>query len=80
MFEVTNNSSSILRGQLPIFDVNIALILTMRTVLSSGTVTMQGDFYLQAGDQLQLRYVNDGFTGNVSLEPGRGAYWSVHRL
>lgn len=61
---------------MPILDVNIALILTIRTILSSATVTLSGDVELQAGEEVGLYYEADGLTLGFSTD----IVWSIHRL
>ena len=61
---------------MPILDVNIALVLTLRTILSSATVTLTGDVELQAGDEVELYYEADGLTLGFNTD----IVWSIHRL
>ncbi|MFC0390672.1 stalk domain-containing protein [Paenibacillus mendelii] len=71
-----NGNTDLIKGYMPILDVNIALVLTIRTVLSSATVTLSGDVELQAGDQVGLYYEADGLTLGFSTD----TVWSIHRL
>ncbi|MEK3752635.1 stalk domain-containing protein [Paenibacillus sp. FSL E2-8871] len=71
-----NGSTDLIKGYMPILDVNIALILTIRTVLSSATVTLSGDVELQAGDEVGFYYEADGLTLGFSTD----IVWSIHRL
>ncbi|MGG3280485.1 stalk domain-containing protein [Paenibacillus solani] len=71
-----NGNTDLIKGYMPIFDVNIALILSMRTVLGSATVTLSGDVELQAGDQVGLYYEADGLPLGFSTD----IVWSIHRL
>jgi hypothetical protein len=71
-----NGSTDLIKGYMPILDVNMALILTIRTVLSSATVTLSGDVELQAGDEVGLYYEADGLTLGFSTD----IVWSIHRL
>ncbi|WP_339802336.1 stalk domain-containing protein [Paenibacillus sp. FSL R5-0744] len=71
-----NGSTDLIKGYMPILDVNIALILTIRTVLSSATVTLSGDVELQAGEEVGLYYEADGLTLGFSTD----IVWSIHRL
>ncbi|MFD5021381.1 stalk domain-containing protein [Paenibacillus sp. NPDC058367] len=71
-----NGSTDLIKGYMPILDVNMALILTIRTVLSSATVTLSGDVELQAGDEVGLYYEADGLTLGFSTN----IVWSIHRL
>ncbi|MEK4425588.1 stalk domain-containing protein [Solibacillus sp. FSL K6-1523] len=77
MFTVKlNGNTDLIMGYLPILDVNIALVLTMRTILSSATVTLVGDVELQAGDQVELYYEDDGLTLGFDAD----IVWSIHQL
>ncbi|WP_340013075.1 stalk domain-containing protein [Paenibacillus sp. FSL K6-1318] len=71
-----NDNIDLIKGYMPFFDVNIPLILTMRTVLGSATVTLTGDVELQAGDQVGLYYEADGLSIGFSTD----IVWSIHRL
>ncbi len=71
-----NGNTDLIKGYMPILDVNIALVLTLRSVLSSATVTLAGDVELQAGDEVELYYEADGLTLNFDTD----IVWSIHRL
>ncbi|WDQ31029.1 stalk domain-containing protein [Paenibacillus marchantiae] len=71
-----NGNIDLIKDYMPFLDVNIALILTMRTVLGSATVTLTGDVELQAGDQVELYYEADGLPIGFSTD----IVWSIHRL
>ncbi|WP_342437997.1 hypothetical protein NSS79_01400 [Paenibacillus sp. FSL L8-0436] len=74
-------TTDLVSGLFPLLNVNIALLLTLRTILGNGTVTLTGEFELTAGDVIGLFYVSDGLT--VPLDLGgtsSGIVWSVHRL
>ncbi|WP_340398407.1 stalk domain-containing protein [Paenibacillus sp. FSL H8-0079] len=71
-----NGNIDLIKGYMPFLDVNIALVLTMRTVLGSATVTLTGDVELQAGDQVGLYYEADGLSIGFSTD----IVWSIHRL
>ena len=71
-----NGNTDLIKGYMPIFDVNIALVLTLRTILSSATVTLTGDVELQAGDEVELYYEADGLILNFNTD----IVWSIHRL
>ncbi|MPN29790.1 hypothetical protein SDC9_177243 [bioreactor metagenome] len=60
--------------------MNIALVLTLRAILGSGTVTLAGEVRLNAGDVIGLFYVADGLTVPLDLGGGSGIVWSVYRL
>lgn len=71
-----NGNIDLIKGYMPFLDVNIPLILTMRTVLGSATVTLTGDVELQAGDQVGIYYESDGLPIGFSTD----IVWSIHRL
>jgi hypothetical protein len=78
----TPTSTSLITGFLPVLDVNIALVLYLRTILAQGTVTLSGEVYLTAGDVIGLFYNADGLTIplNVGGNSSEGVVWSVHQL
>ncbi|KQO18459.1 copper amine oxidase N-terminal domain-containing protein [Paenibacillus sp. Leaf72] len=77
IFTVKKNANSdLIKGNLPILNVNMPLVLTMRALLESATVTLSGDVQLQAGDQVGLYYEANGLTINFNMD----AVWSIHRL
>jgi hypothetical protein len=84
-FEVVRTSpsaASLLQGALPMIDVNIALVLTLRSVLGSGTVTLAGSVELTAGDIITLKYNANGLTIPLNMGGGvsSGIVWSVTKL
>lgn len=73
--------SNIVSGSIPILNVNIALVLTMRAPMASAAVTLEGDAYLNAGDVLQLNYEADGMTIDLNFGPENAPVtWSIHQL
>jgi Collagen triple helix repeat (20 copies) len=83
-FEVrrlTPAETSLIIGDFPILNLNIALVLTLRAILGAGTITLAGDVQLNEGDTLSLFYVANGLTINLNLGGGgEGIVWSIHRL
>ncbi|MGE7023576.1 stalk domain-containing protein [Solibacillus cecembensis] len=69
-------NNDLIKGYLPILNVNVALILTLRTILASATVTLVGDVELQAGEQVELYYEADGLNLDLSTD----IVWSIHQL
>lgn len=67
-------------GNVPIFNVNIALLLTLRTILGSGLVTLVGDVNLSVGDTIGVFYIANGLTVPLNLGGVNppGAVWSMH--
>ncbi|GAF67176.1 hypothetical protein BTS2_4085 [Bacillus sp. TS-2] len=66
----------------PVLNVNIALLLTLRTILGSGSVSLNADVQLNAGDVIGLFYVANGLTISLNLgetDPS-GTVWSIHRI
>ncbi len=73
--------TSLITGLFPILNVNIALILSLRTILGSGTVTLAGEVQLNAGDIIGLYYVANGLTVGLNLGgSGSGIVWSVNQI
>ncbi|WP_407312966.1 hypothetical protein [Desulfosporosinus sp. SB140] len=74
--------TDLISGLFPVLNVNVALVLTLRTILSDGTVTLTGSVELTAGDVVGLFYVANGLT--VPLDLGSagmpGIIWSMFRL
>ncbi|WP_409176363.1 hypothetical protein [Brevibacillus fortis] len=73
--------TSLIIGDFPVLNVNIELVLTLRAILGTGTITLAGDVQLNGGDTLGLFYVANGLTINLNLGGGgEGIVWSIHRL
>lgn len=64
-------------SNLPILDVNILLVLSLRTILGTGQVILTGDVTFTGGDQIRLNYHSDGML--IQLELGR-VIWSVQKI
>jgi len=84
-FEVVRtspSSASLLQAYLPILDVNIALVLTLRSILGNATVTIAGSVELTAGDIITLNYNANGLTVPIDMGGGLGSgiVWSVTKL
>ncbi len=75
-------TTDLVSGLFPLLDVNIALLLTLRAILGSGTVTLAGEFELTAGDVIGLFYAANGLTIPLTLGGANtaGIIWSVHRM
>lgn len=75
-------SNILIAGNVPILNVNVALVLTLRTILGSGEVVLVGDVNLSSGDVIGVFYVANGLT--ISLNLGGvnppGVIWSMHLL
>lgn len=77
-FEVRRNGSDMLaQAKLPILNVNIALILTLRTVLGSAAVPLNAEVQLNAGDVVSLHYSANGLTLSLNVQDTN---WSIHRI
>ncbi|OZQ74520.1 hypothetical protein CA598_31565, partial [Paenibacillus sp. VTT E-133291] len=75
-------ATNLVSGLFPVLDVNVALLLDLRAILGSGTVTLTGEFALTAGDVIGLFYVSNGLTVPLNLGGANtaGIVWSVHEL
>jgi hypothetical protein len=74
-------TTDLISGLLPILNVNVALVLTLRAILGSSAVTLAGEVELTAGDIIGLFYNADALTVPLDLggdEPG--IVWSVYQL
>ncbi|KGK89021.1 hypothetical protein DP73_11605, partial [Desulfosporosinus sp. HMP52] len=74
--------TDLISGLFPVLNVNVALVLTLRTILGDGTVTLSGSVELTAGDVVGLFYEANGLTVPLDLG-GAGApgiIWSMFRL
>ena len=77
------NGVETLSGLFPVLNVNVALVLSLRAILGSGTVVISGDIPLAANDVLDLQYVADGLGVNINLggtSTTNGIVWSVRKL
>ncbi len=74
--------TDLVSGLFPLLDVNVALVLSLRAVLGSGTVTLTGEFELTAGDVIGLFYEANGLTIPLNLggTGTPGIVWSISRL
>jgi hypothetical protein len=74
--------TDLINGLFPVLNVNIVLVLNLRTILGSGTVTLAGDVQLTAGDVIGMFYEADGVTIPLDLGGGDadGVVWSIHRI
>src|SRR5690606_16615525 len=82
-FSIRNitTATDMISGLFPVLNVNVALILTLRTILGNGTVTLTGDVELTAGDAVGLFYVADGLTLSLDLGgPDVPVTWSIHQI
>ena len=84
-FEVVRTSpstASLLQAYLPVLNVNIALVLTLRSILGSATVNIGGSVELTAGDIITLKYNANGLTIplNMGGALGSGVVWSITKL
>lgn len=77
-FEVRRNGTDVLaQAKLPILNVNIALLLTLRTVLGSSAVPLDAEVQLNAGDVVGLYYNANGMTLALNVQETN---WSIHRI
>ena len=76
-----STTTDLITGLFPILNVNVALILNLRAVLGSGTVTLAGEVQLNTGDEIGMFYVANGLNVNLNLGgPSSGSVWSVNRI
>jgi hypothetical protein len=79
---ITPSATTLIAGNMPILNVNVALVLNLRVILGAGEVTLTGDVNLSAGDQIGLFYHADGLT--IPINTGGtnqpGIVWSMHSL
>jgi hypothetical protein len=82
VFSLRLNGVSILSGTIPVFDVNIALVLTLRTILASGQVIIEDNLELTTGDILDIVYEPDGLTiqMNIGSNVLPGAIFAINSL
>ena len=76
-----NDATDLMTGLLPVLDVGL-LLLTVRVILGSSTVTLVGDLELNAGDQIGVFYEASGLTIDLNLggTSPSGTVWSIHRI
>lgn len=74
--------TDLISGLFPVLNVDVALVLTLRAVLGSSTVTLVGEVTLDAGDVIGLFYEADGLVIPLDLggTGGPGIVWSINRL
>lgn len=72
---------TMLTGTFSVLDINIAPI-TLRAILSSGTITMAGTFKLEVDDVIWVVYNSQGLSTAVDFGsgPGNGITFSIKRL
>lgn len=73
-------TEDLISGLFPVLNIAV-VVLTLRGVLGSGTVTLAGEVELNAGDVIGLFYEANGLTIGLDLGgPSTGIVWSVYRL
>lgn len=79
---VTPVPSSLMSGYLPVLNVNVVLVLTLKAVLDRGVVTLSRNVMLSAGDVIGLFYQNSGFTSSINIGGGLipGVSWAIRKL
>jgi hypothetical protein len=74
--------TDLISGLFPLLDVDVSLVLTLRTILGNGTITLAGEVELAADDVIGLFYEADGLT--IPLDLGGagtpGIVWSINQL
>jgi len=69
-------TATLIRGQIPVFYTNV-LVLSLRTILASSTITLSDVIRLTEGDTLGLLYNADGMTLSLDL---KDIQWTIYRL
>lgn len=73
--------TNLISGLFPVLNVSIVLLLTLRTILGNGTVTLAGEVRLNQGDVVGLYYVDNGLSVSLNLGgSGSGIVWSINRI
>lgn len=73
--------TNLIAGLFPILNINVSVLLTLRTILGNGTVTLAGEVRLNQGDVVGLYYVDSGLAVNLNLGgSGSGIVWSINRI
>ncbi|MCA9330152.1 collagen-like protein, partial [Candidatus Saccharibacteria bacterium] len=75
----TPTTNVLFTSPLEIIDVAIVLLLTLRTVVSKGNLTISGDFPLNAGDTIVLTYTADGLTYTLNFS-NPGTTLNIYRI
>lgn len=75
-------TSSLISGYLPMLNVNVVLVLTLKTVLDRGAVTLSRNVILNEGDVIGLFYLSSGFTPSINIGGGLtpGVSWAIRKL
>lgn len=71
-----SDDTELISGKIPVFDTNL-LLLKLRTLLSSSTVTLTGIVQLTQGEELGLYYDADGLQLTLTLQK---VVWTMYRL
>lgn len=75
--------TDLITGTVPVFNVDIPLVLTLRTILGSGEVVLAGDVNLTQNDVIGLFYEADGLNLTLNLSStttAPGVVWSMFSL
>ena len=81
-FAVTRTSptsTTLINALLPILNINVTL-LSLRTILGSGSVNLCGEVQLNAGDVVGLFYQSSGLALTLNLGNSNGVFWSVQQI
>ena len=69
--------TNLIVGNLPLLNVDVTGVLTLRVVLGAGTVTLTGDVELTLGDIVGLFFNADGFNRDLNAS---NVVWSMFSL
>jgi hypothetical protein len=70
-------ANDLVTGKLPVLDVSILALLTLKTLLSSSTVTLAGTLQLTQGDAIGLLYNANNLTLTLTLQ---NILWAIYPL
>lgn len=79
---IVPTATDLLTGLFPMINTNIALVLNLRAILGSSTVTLSGDVFLEQGDQIGIFYEANGLNIGINIggTSANGTVWSMHKI
>lgn len=70
-------AADLVTGELPVLDVSIVALITLKTLLSSSTVTMTDSLQLTQGDTIGLLYNANNLALTLTLQ---NILWAIYPL
>lgn len=70
-------TTDLVAGKIPVLDVDIALLINLKTILSDSTVTLAGTLQLTQGDTLGLFYNSNSLSLPLTLQ---NILWATYPL